>query len=128
MIFSKEICPICNGPLEDTNPHEGDIYTFCKTTFYCCKQRVLMRDHTNTHNHLHTHYCYTSFEDGTYYNVHLIYPPYSIYYSPSNHKMEVNLIRKHNSEVTLFSIPPLNVDYSDVEKVVNKLKILNTFS
>lgn len=131
MIFSKEICPICKGPVTESLPHEEPVYTFVPTNFFCCEKKVKVRNFTDTNNIWHTHYClyeYVINDQVTSDNVELIYPPYKIAYGPSSNKMGVYLIREYRSEVFLFQAPLIKVDFSDSEKVINKLKLLSLLS
>jgi hypothetical protein len=126
MIFSTDNCPLCGDKLdlEIIEVAPG------KVAFdYSCKKRELVRNDTDTATVAETHYKNACYKGGSLCSMIIL--PFKLFHSESNHMTSVYDARKYprgSSKKLIFRTGLLDLDYARPQVVLNRLKVLVTFS
>jgi hypothetical protein len=123
MIYSTKYCPLCDVPLCNT------LSGVFKTTYSCPVEFTFRSQQNDKVQLVISHYEYQVLVKGGI--VTMIFPPYVIEHSRYN---KISLIYKmaepysFYSKKLIFEVDELDWDWSEPYNVVNRIKLLATFS
>lgn len=124
MIFSTDNCPICNQKLK-LDIAEGDKPNTV-AFIYTCEKKEIVRNASDTFHVSRNHYENRVFKSGSL--AFMIIPPYQLVHGSNTATTAVHVVSGSQPKKLLFTVPLLDLDYSEPQVVLARIKLLVTFS
>lgn len=124
MIFSTDNCPICGKKLklEIVEGEKPNTVGFV----YVCEKKEIVRNPSDTFYISRDHYENRVYKGGSL--CFMVLPPYCLVHSAQHKSTAVHVVSGDQPKKLLFTVPLLDLDYSQPQVVLARLKLLVTFS